>query len=431
MSPLARAAYACALGGMLLPALARKVGREGWQAVRLAQRLGRRVPAEAVGGIWLNFASVGELNAVAGLAAELARREPAAPLFATCSSEAAYALSASRLGVAAQVLPLDFAGVMARIYRALAPRLVILAEQELWPNMVAEAKRRKIPVVVVNGRLGAASARRHASWRSLSRELFAALSLVCAADRASARRFRALGAPRVVVCGNMKFDLKPDPAKVAAGAALRERLGADGGARPVVLLASTRADGGQSEEALLLDALAPQLSKLNLIVLPRHPHRVAAVAALLRERKLPFARFSELDAGAAPSCVLGDTMGQMATYIAAADVVFVGASLLDLGGQNPMEALAQGKPVVYGPHHANFAELAAAAAAAGALAVAADPAAAAAQLAALAEDPGRRERMGAAAARLAASYGGATARTLGQLEPLLAKIGPSPATDQT
>ena len=422
MSPLARAAYACALAGMLLPAMASKLRRDGHGALRACQRLACSSPADARGGIWLNFASVGELNAIANLARKLQTGSSKLPLFATCSSEAAYAMAPGRLGVKAQILPLDFATVMGRMFKRVSPKICVLAEQELWPNMIGQARKNNVPVVVVNGRLGARTARRHARLLMLSKDLFASLTLVCAADRASARRFRLLGAPNVVVTGNMKFDQEPDAKKIAQGTALKMGLQA-AASKPIVLLASTRANSNNSEEAMLLDALADKLPDISLIVVPRHPHRHGEVAAMMEKRKIAFARYSAHDEDQQlPGCVLGDTMGQMEVYMEAADVVFIGASLINQGGQNPMEAFALGKPVVCGPHTDNFAELVNAAINAGAATIASDASEAAAKLARLAKDEDARRQMGEHARKLAASYKGATERTLNKLEPLLVNV---------
>ena len=419
MLGLWRAAYALLLA-LLLPAYAvAKLRRGGLAALRLRERWGLAPPAGAA--IWVNFASLGEFNACRELLTRL--RERGHGLLLTHSAEAARAIAARATGAPVHALPLDFASTMARFVNRQRPKLCLLVEQELWPSLVDQAGRRGLPVAVVNARLSRRAARRHARLFPFTRHLFARLDLVCAQDADAARRFRALGAPQVAVTGNMKFDRRPDEAQVAAGLALRERLRTAWPDRPVVLLASTRASARQAEERLLLEALAPLLDRIALLLVPRHIERMDEAAGLLARRGLAFSRHSALAADARPAAVtLGDTLGSMDCYVACADVVFMGASLLPMGGQNPMEAFVQGKAVLCGPHMDNFAGLLRAAAAERAVLQCADAAAAAAACARLIDDAAERAAMGKRAAALAQRHGGATARTLAQLAPLLAAI---------
>lgn len=419
MQVLWRAAYALLLA-LLLPAHAlAKLRRGGLAALRLRERWGLAPPAGAA--VWVNFASLGEFNACRDLLLRLRGRGHG--LLLTHSAEAARAIAARDVGAPVHALPLDFAATMARFVRRQRPRLCLLVEQELWPNLIDQVRRRGAAVAVVNARLSKRAARRHARLFPFTRRLFARLDLVCAQDADAARRFRALGAPRVAVTGNMKFDRRPDAAKVAEGRELRRRLRAAWPDRTVVLLASTRARGRQAEERLLLDAFAPLLDRIALLLVPRHLERMDEAAELLARRGLAFSRHSSLAPAARPAAVtLGDTLGSMDCYIACADVVFMGASLLPLGGQNPMEAFAQGKAVLCGPHMDNFAVLLRAAEAERAILRCGDAAAAAAACARLAADEPERSAMGQRAAALAQRHGGATERTLALLEPLLARL---------
>lgn len=414
MQALWRTAYALLLALLLPFHLLSKLRRNGVEGLRLQERLGNVPPAGAE--VWVNFASLGEFNACRALLERLRARP--LKLLLTHAAEAVRPLAARALDAPIHALPLDFASIMGRFCSLQRPRLCILVEQELWPNLIRLASRHG-PVAVVNARMSRRAARRHARWGAFTRPMFANLALVCAQDRDDARRFRVLGAPAVQVTGNMKFDRQPDSAKVAQGLRLRERLQEAWPGRPVLLLASTRARARIAEERLLLQALAPLLERIVLLIAPRHLERMDGVASMLAQRGA-FSRRSILADEARPEAlVLGDTLGDMDSYIACADVVFVGASLIPLGGQNPLEGCAQGKAVVCGPHMENFASLMHQARAARAVQQCPDADAVAAACAALLQDEPERQAMGERAAALARRYGGATERTLAQLEPLL------------
>jgi 3-deoxy-D-manno-octulosonic-acid transferase len=242
-----------------------------------------------------------------------------------------------------------------------------------------------------------------------------ALAGVAAQTPADATRLTALGAREVATTGNLKFDLAIPPEAVALGRELRVRFGAD---RPIWIAASTR-DG---EEAMLLDALAcsPMPAGTLTVIVPRHPQRFADVAALLRERGVPFVRRSDPDVVPDDiAVVLGDSMGEMLAYYAAADVAFVGGSLLPLGGQNLIEPIAVGVPTLIGPHTFNFTEAAAQAIAAGAARRVGDADALVTDVAALLCDPGERAAMSDHARAFHAAHRGAADRLWAWLAPRL------------
>jgi 3-deoxy-D-manno-octulosonic-acid transferase len=242
------------------------------------------------------------------------------------------------------------------------PRLGILMETELWPNLIAEAGRQGVPMLLLNARMSEKSARGYARFASLTRDALGRLSAVAAQTGDDAARLTALGANGVSVMGNLKFDIEAPPEMLMLGRWLRMQFGAE---RRVFLAASTR----EGEEALLLDALSPHLATADwlLVIVPRHPQRFDEVAAMLERRGIPYQRRSE-DSAVEPSvrAVLGDSMGEMFAYYAAADLAFVGGSLQPCGGQNLIEACAVGTPVLVGPHTYNFAEVTRLAVAAGA-----------------------------------------------------------------
>jgi 3-deoxy-D-manno-octulosonic-acid transferase len=242
------------------------------------------------------------------------------------------------------------------------------------------------------------------------------LSGVAAQSAADASRLAEIGAPQPIVTGNLKFDVTIPQTMLELGAGFRARFGAS---RPVWLAASTR-DG---EEALILDALARRAVPGNalLVIVPRHPQRFATVAELLGARGVPFVRRSAGGA-AVPAdigVVLGDSMGEMAAYYAAADAAFVGGSLLPFGAHNLIEPLAVGTPVLVGPHTFNFAEATAGAIDAGAALRVADADALLIAVAELFADPGRRQAMGLAARAFHAQHQGAADRLWEWLQPQL------------
>lgn len=429
MRPAVRALYAAALSAGLVPAAISKARRSGLTGLRLTERLAlAHLPNSKP--LWINAASVGELTVAEGLLRHLFRQQPNLPVFLTHSAEATRPLALAKLNLRAHALPLDFRSVMRRFLKRLQPRLCLLVEQELWPNLISEAHEAKVPVAVVNGRLPARTARRHARLHRCTKQMFEYLDLVVAQELPDAKRFRFLGAKQVTVSGNIKFDAKPDQAKVKAGHALRQRLQAAHPNLPVILLASTRpGTTGCGEEELLLKELTPKLGQCILILVPRHPERFDEIARLLDKFKIQHARASTLtDTADLPACLLGDTMGNMDTYIAAADVVFIGASLVNRGGQNLMEAMAQGKPILIGPHTHNFARLTQQATRAGAAIQAADPKGIGTALARLLAQPHNQVAMGQAGLQLAQQAGGAIARTLATMQPLLARSGLLAAT---
>jgi 3-deoxy-D-manno-octulosonic-acid transferase len=311
-------------------------------------------------------------------------------------------------------LPYDYPWAVRRFLDHFRPRLGIIMETELWPNLILEACRRDLPLFLVNARLSEKSARGYARAGGLTRVALEALAGISAQTEADAARLRALGAPAVEVTGSVKFDISPPPEQLAVGGRLRERFGV---ARPVFLAASTR-DG---EEALVLDALERvDAPGLLAVIVPRHPQRFDAVADLLSRRGISFQRRSG-EAAFAPDTrvVLGDSMGEMFAYYAACDVAFIGGSLLPLGGQNLIEACAVGKPVLVGPHTFNFEEATRLAIEAGAAERVADGAGLGEELTRLLCDPARARAMGEAGLAFAARHRGATARILRMVEGAL------------
>lgn len=305
--------------------------------------------------IWLHAVSVGETRAAAPLIEALLHAYPDHALLLThmtpTGRETGAEYVAKHSGRLLQAyLPYDLPDACGRFLGHFQPRFGLLMETELWPNLIAAARMRKIPLALINARLSARSQRGYTRLRGLIHPALAALSAVAAQTPADAERLTSLGARDVKVCGNLKFDVTLPSEKLALGTAWKESLSG----RPVWLAASTR----EGEETLILDALKKaNIPGLLLVLVPRHPQRFDKVAALLDERGLSFCRRSE---GAMPTSEtqiwLGDSMGEMAAYFAVADLALIGGSLLPFGGQNLIEAAACACPVLVGPHSFNFAQ---------------------------------------------------------------------------
>ena len=311
-------------------------------------------------------------------------------------------------------LPYDLPGACHRFFTHFAPRLGLLMETELWPNLIATARAQHVPMLLVNARLSARSQAGYRRLSPLSRPTLHQLSAVAAQTEADARRLADIGANHVQVFGNLKFDVTPSPEKRQLGSDWRQSLGN----RPIWLAASTR----EGEEPLILDAFIRHASPDTLLLLvPRHPQRFDEVAVWIRERQLAFCRRSE---GGFPDrntrVWLGDSMGEMPAYFSVADVALIGGTLLPFGGQNLIEAAACGCPVLVGPHTFNFAQATEDALACGAAYRIADADAAAREAARLLDQPEARETMRQAALAFSQAHRGATACTLALVQATMA-----------
>ncbi|MEQ1600219.1 MAG: lipid IV(A) 3-deoxy-D-manno-octulosonic acid transferase [Methylophilaceae bacterium] len=308
--------------------------------------------------IWMHCVSVGETRAAAPLVEALQQRYPQYCILLTHATPTGRATSEQLFGkrVERAYLPYDVPGAVQRFLCHFQPQLGLLMETELWFNLIAACKQRDIPLLLVNARMSEKSARGYARVARLSAQGLQKLDAIAAQSEADARRLRKLGAERVEVSGNLKFDISPPRNALGQGLRLRELIGIK---RPVFLAASTR----EGEEVIILDALqALNIPDLVTIVVPRHPQRFDEVAKLLKQCGIDYVRRSHLQINANEnesrvknaSIILGDSMGEMFVYYAACDIAFIGGSLLPLGGQNLIEACIMGKPVLVGPHTFNF-----------------------------------------------------------------------------
>ncbi len=311
--------------------------------------------------IWLHAVSVGETRATQSLVTRLCKTYPNHQILLTHTTPTGRATGEQLYGdgVLRAYLPYDYPFAVSRFLRHFKPQLGILMETEIWFNLIHECHETDMPLLLLNARMSEKSARNYARFARLTGDALGELSAIAAQTTEDAGRLTELGAKDVFITGNLKFDIEPPQAMLQLGGQLRQQLGT---VRKVFLAASTR----EGEEVLLLDALKDiDLPGLLLVIVPRHPQRFDDVAQLLRQRGIAFMRRSEMGETGDPhvctvqpevQAVLGDSMGEMFAYYAAADLAFIGGSLLPYGGQNLIEACAAGTPVLVGPHTHNFTE---------------------------------------------------------------------------
>jgi 3-deoxy-D-manno-octulosonic-acid transferase len=374
--------------------------------------------------IWLHAVSVGETRAAQPLIEALLVEHPQARILLTHMTPGGRATGETLFGdrVLRCYLPYDMPWAVRRFLRAYRPVLGIVMETEVWPTLIDECRRIAMPITLVNARMSQRSYRRADRFGRATREVFGGFTRVLAQSPADAERLGALGAREVAVLGNLKFDMSAPEPLIKRGRMWRDALKR----QHVWVAASTR----EGEEALVLDA-ARRIAgdEVLLILVPRHPQRFDEVAALLEREGWRYSRrssWSDLDSIGRSSTgegrvqvVLGDSMGELPAYYAAADAAFIGGSLLPLGGQNLIEACAVGTPVLFGPHMFNFTQASTDALAAGAAVQVKDAEALATALGKLFDDPARQVMMSGAASAFAARHRGATARTVAVLSALL------------
>lgn len=401
----------------LLQAILRGKYRRG-----LRERLGAIAPwAGPAAPVWLHAVSVGEVMAAAPLATELRSRHPDLPVLASTVTETGRQVAEQWLPAARFIFfPLDFGWAVGPALDRLRPRLVLLTETELWPNFLAACRQRGVPVVVVNGRISPRSFPRYRLVRHWFGRVLHDVRLFCMQSAQDAERILALGAPpdRVRVVGNLKYDL-PTLGQAADPGAVRALLGLPSDRRLVVAGSTHR-----GEEEVVLEAflgLRRSRPDVCLLLAPRHPERLEEAERLVRRAGLTCVRRSQLPAQPLHGVrvILLDTMGELARLYAAADVVFVGGSLIPHGGQNLLEPAALARPVIHGPHMGNFAEMRDLFHRAGAALQVEDAATLQAELGRLLDDPALSERMGKAGRDLVEAHRGATRRTADLVDALL------------
>lgn len=306
------------------------------------------------GTIWIHAVSVGEVQAAESLVRQLLARHPRFPLLLTTVTPTGAARAKQLFGSSVQLryVPFDLPGSVRRFFDRTRPRLAMILETELWPNLYAECGRRNVPLVLASARISPRSVGRYRRLVPLFRQALSYGIVIAAQSEADAARFRSIGAnaARTHATGNIKFDFEPPPGIEERGNRWRE-TNAPG--RPIWVAGSTH----PGEEAMILDAqraVLRQFPDALLLLVPRHPKRFEAARELLSRRGEAFTnRSSGAPIPRTTSVMLGDTMGELMTFYAAADVAFVAGSLVPIGGHNLLEPASLGRPVLTGPHNFN------------------------------------------------------------------------------
>jgi 3-deoxy-D-manno-octulosonic-acid transferase len=386
-----------------------------------SQRFGLGAPVRSK-SIWVHAVSVGEVQAAAPLVEALLRRFPHIPLVLTTATPTgrarAEAMFKQRVDV--RFVPIDWPGSVRRFFQRVQPRLAIILETEIWPNLYHRCGRLGIPLVLASARISPRSVGSYRRLVGLFRETLSHGIFIAAQSAEDAARFRSIGASpeRTHVIGNIKFDFGYPPDIEARGHDLRQMLGPH---RPVWVAGSTH----EKEEELLLAAhrqVRERFSNALLVLVPRHPPRFGDVATLLREQGLRHVRrTAALPVTPETEVYLLDTLGELPPFYAAGDVAFVGGSLGvdDVGGHNLLEPAALSLPILAGPHNFNSADVARMLGERGALRIVHDPKELAAVVGSLLADPTARATMGAAARKAVDDNRGAVDRLMAFIEPLL------------
>jgi 3-deoxy-D-manno-octulosonic-acid transferase len=340
--------------------------RTGW-----SQRFGKIArcrPASRC--IWIHAVSVGEVNASKTIIKQLADRLPDFEIVISTTTDTGFARAKALFGDSHSVFyfPFDFSPVMRRAFANIQPAICLLMELEVWPNFVQIADERKVPVVIVNGRITERSFSRYKIISPLAKSIFEKITLILAQTDEYARRFKQLGCPaeKVVVTGSLKYDTAQIADKVDGADLLKSQLNLRNDTLWVA------GGTGDDEEAIIVDVYkelksSGKFENLRLAIVPRKPERFEQVAQLIEQNGFPVARYSRIkelfsqnkstaanDQSSIDSVILGDTMGDLRKFYSLANIIFVGRSLVPMGGSDMMEAAALGKCTLFGPHAFNF-----------------------------------------------------------------------------
>jgi len=404
----------------LIPAVIRQRLKHGKEdPERIGERRGLSRDVRPVGPlVWIHGASVGEVLAVASLIERL--RALNLRILLTSGTVTSAAIVARRFppDIIHQYVPYDSPRFVARFLDHWRPSLALFIESDLWPNLILSSAARRLPMVLINGRM---SPRSFPRWRRVSATISALLGrfdICLAQSRVDAERFSALGCANVVTTGNLKLDVPAPPADPQK----LERLMLATRGRPVIVAASTH----PGEEEILLQAhrtLSGFFPGLLTVIAPRHPDRGPAIALTVATSGLAGALRSrdELPT-AATEVYVADTLGELGLFYRLAPIVFMGGSLVRHGGQNPIEAVKLGAATVHGPHVFNFADVYEALDSSGGARRADNLEALVKQLGQLLADPSACDTVNAAGSRVVEELGGALERTLTVLEPYLLQL---------
>jgi 3-deoxy-D-manno-octulosonic-acid transferase len=376
------------------------------------------VQAARPGAIWVHAVSVGEVLAVSRLVSELQGANPQAQLYISTTTATGQRLARERFGDAhCFYMPLDLGFAVRAYLKALRPQLLLLAETEFWPNLLHLAKKQGTRIAIVNARISDRSLPRYRRFGWFFQRVLSRVDLFLAQTAVDAERLRQIGAltERVQVSGNLKFDIRPP----GASRLVEDLRAAIPLGTPVIVCGST----AEGEEEIVLDAFVPVQQKFPaaiMVLAPRHPERFEKVAGLVATRGLALLRRSSWSPAnpVRGGVFLLDSVGELASVYALADVAFVGGSLVPTGGHNILEPAQHGAAIVVGPHTFNFREIVSIFDKGGALRIATAESLAPLWLELLA-NPGERKDLGQRARALFSQHAGATTRTLQALRPLL------------
>ena len=391
--------------------------RSHWEG--FSQRLG--LGGEIRGrSIWVHAVSVGEVQASAPLVNALLAKYPQVPLVVTTGTATgrARARALFRERVDVRYVPIDLPGAVRRFFQRVNPMLAVILETEIWPNLYHRCGRLEIPLVMASARISPRSVKSYRRLVGLFRQALSHGIFIAAQSEQDAERFRSIGASseRTHVVGNIKFDFSLPPNIESQGAQLRRLLGMD---RPVWVAGSTHA----REEDVLIAAhrlLRARYAQALLVMVPRHPPRFGEVADSLRAQGMNFVTRSSGAATAGDTEIfLVDTLGELLSFYAAADVAFVGGTLVPIGGHNLLEPASLGLPVLAGPNNFNSADIARLLVEGGAVRIVNDAPTLAATIGDLLADPAARTSMGANGRKAIEANRGAVKRLMEFLEPLL------------
>jgi len=383
------------------------------------QRFGRGEPVAAP-SIWVHAVSAGEVQAAAVLVRTLYDRYPGVPLVVTTLTPAGDERARTLLGDRANIryMPLDLPGSVKRFFDLVKPRIAVIFETELWPNLYYECGRRRIPLVLASARLSPRAMNRYQRFISLFRQVLANRIVIAAQGESDAERFRSLGADpdQTHVTGNIKFDFAVPADITTKGDSLRAHYAAD---RLVWVAGSTH----EGEEAQILEAhreVRKQHPGALLVMAPRRPQRFAEVGAWLEKQNVRFIRRSNPSARTPDlEMVLVDTLGELLDFYSMGDVAFVGGTLVKVGGHNLLEPAALGLPVLAGPNNFNAADIAKILVDRGAVQIVTDGKDLAAHVSALFANPAERARIGAIGRACVADNRGALDKLLRLIDPLM------------
>jgi 3-deoxy-D-manno-octulosonic-acid transferase len=353
---------------LFLPGYFIKMFRRGGYREKFGQRLGiydreLRIGLSKQRSTWMHAVSVGEVNIALKMANSLRSLEPDLHCVLTTTTTTGFALAKHNAPAWIEIMytPLDYWAIMRRAFSVIRPARIVLVEAEVWPNLAAEARRRRIPLALVNARLSPRSEQKYRRFRFFVAPTFRLLDLVCVQEPEDADRWRRIGVDRsrIKCTGSIKYD--PDvQAQSQTMAPSLWGASSVGAADRVVLFGGSTHPGEEEILATMFLRLRKQFSSLRLFIAPRHVERLREIRAQLEALGLRVALASEveIDGESDVDCVLLDTTGDLQRWYAVATIVFMGKSLAAHGGQNPVEPIMAGKPVLFGPHMENFATLA-------------------------------------------------------------------------